>query len=74
MVMAPISQYNEDKTIGNIGLKRLLWEHHDLPHEILTKPEEMLVLNARRQLLCEINAAAFYSIICEELSDISKTN
>ena len=69
-------QFNKDKEINNDGLKHLLKENQYMSHDILIEEEEMIVLNARRQLLSEINtgAAAFYSIICNESSDISKTD
>lgn len=47
-------------------------ENRYFSHEILNEQERLIVLNARRALVEEINSNNFYSIICDEASDISK--
>ena len=47
-------------------------EYQCFSHEILNEQERLIVLNARRALVQEINSNNFYSIICDEASDISK--
>ena len=47
-------------------------EYQYFSHEILNDQERLIVLNARRALVQEINSNNFYSIICDEASDISK--
>ena len=68
-----IIQFNRDKAIDHEGLNLLLKENQYLSHDILVEQEEALVLSARRRLIDEINASKFYAIICDESSDISKT-
>ena len=68
-----IIQFNRDKAIDHEGLNLLLNENQYLSHDILVEQEEALVLSARRRLIDEINASKFYAIICDESSDISKT-
>ena len=67
-------QSNEEK-VSNEGLTLLLKENLYVSHDVLTEQEELIVLNARRQLLLKITTktAAFYSIIRGESSDIPKT-
>ena len=43
-------------------------------HEILNEQERLIVLNARRRLFEEINVNNFYSITCDEASDILKVD
>ena len=68
-----IFQFNKDKAVENAGLNLLLKENQYMSHDILAEQEEMLVLSARKRLLNDVNASEFYSIICDESSDISKT-
>lgn len=68
-----IVQFNKDKAIDNPALALFLKENKYLGHDVLAEQEELLVLKARRSLLSEINSSAFYAIICDESSDISKT-
>lgn len=68
-----IFQFNKDKAVDNAGLNLLLKENQYMSHDILAEQEEMLVLSARKSLLNDVNASEFYSIICDESSDISKT-
>ena len=70
-----IRQFNEGKAISNEGLRLFLKDNLYMSHDVLTEQEELIVLNARRQLLFEITTktAVFYSIICKESSNIAKT-
>ena len=68
-----IVQFDKDKAIDNPALALFLAENQYMSHEILTEQEELLVLKARRSLINEINASGCYGIICDESSDISKT-
>ena len=67
-----IIQFNKDKKKHNTGLHLLMSEYKYFSHEILNEQERLIVLNARRALVQEINSNNFYSIICDEASDISK--
>lgn len=67
-----ITQFNKDKAIHDVGLKRFLDEGRFFSHEILSEQEQSLVLEAKRTLVNEINRCDFYSVICDESSDISK--
>ena len=67
-----IIQFNKDKAKNNTGLHLLMSENRYFSHEILNEQERLIVLNARRTLVEEINSNNFYSIICDEASDISK--
>ena len=67
-----IFQFNKDKARSNTGLQLLMSECQYFSHEILNEQERLIVLDARRRLVQEINAKNFYSIICDEASDISK--
>ena len=42
-------------------------------HDIISHQEEIIVLKARRHLIDKINESLFYSIICDETTDISQT-
>ncbi|XP_028405240.1 uncharacterized protein LOC114527744 [Dendronephthya gigantea] len=68
-----IIQFNKDKAIDHEGLNLLLKENQYMSHDILVEQEETFVLRARRSLIDDINASKFYAIICDESSDISKT-
>lgn len=68
-----IYQFNKDKANDNEGLNLLLKENLYLSHEILSEQEEILVLAARKRLINDVLANGFYAIICDESSDISKT-
>lgn len=46
-------------------------ENHYFSHEILNEQERLIVLDARRRLVEEIKTD-YYTIICDEASDISK--
>ena len=67
-----IVQFNKDKAKHNDGLRLLMNENQYFLHEILTEQERLTALNARRTLVEEINSNNFFSIICDEASDISK--
>ena len=67
-----IIQFNKDKATNNTGLHLLMSENRYFSREILNEQERLIVLNARRTLVEEINSNNFYSIICDEASDISK--
>ena len=43
-------------------------------HEILNEQERLIVLDPRRRLFEEINVNNFYSITCDEASDILKVD
>ena len=68
-----IFQFNKDKAIDHPGLNLLLKENQYMSHDILAEQEKNLVLSARKSLINDINASRFYSVICDESSDISKT-
>ena len=57
------------------GLSRtcLLFSFFFNSHEILAEQEEILALAARNRLISDVLANGFYAIICDESSDISKT-
>ena len=46
-----IRQFDKDKAVSNEWLTLLLKENLHMSHDVLTKQEELIVLNARRQLL-----------------------
>lgn len=68
-----IFQFNKDKAIDHAGLNLLLKENQYMSHDILVEQEEQLVLRERKNLINDVNASRFYAIICDESSDISKT-
>lgn len=68
-----IYQFNKDKANDNEGLNLLLKENLYLSHQILSEQEEILALAARKRLINDVLANGFYAIICDESSDISKT-
>jgi hypothetical protein len=65
-------QFNKDKAKDNTGLHFLMSENQYFSHDILSEQERLIVLDARRTLVEEINSNNFFSIICDEASDISK--
>lgn len=65
--------FNEDKARTDSGLRLLLNEGRFMSHDAISEQEEMLILHARRDLNKEIRDRDFYSIICDEATDISKT-
>ena len=68
-----IYQFDLDKARSDKGLKLLLDEKHYVTvHDVLMEKEQMLVLNARRHLKNNILSKAFYSILSDESSDVSK--
>jgi hypothetical protein len=67
-----IFQFNKDKAKDNTGLHFLMSENQYFSHDILSEQERLIVLDARRTLVEEINSNNFFSIICDEASDISK--
>ena len=68
-----IYQFDLDKAWGDKGLKLLLDEKHYVTvHDVLVEQEQMLVLNARRHLMNSILRKAFYSILSDQSSDVSK--
>ena len=68
-----IYQLNKDKANDNEGLILLLKENLHLCHEILSEQENILALAARRLLINDVLANGFHAIICNDSSDISKT-
>ena len=70
---ANIAQFNKDKAKYVPGLQKLIQEKKYLSKDIICEQEEMLVLHCRRELLNDINECHFFSIICDEATDISKT-
>ena len=62
-----------DKAKQDTGLHLLISENKFFSHEIISEQEESIVLKARRELLVEIHSSSFYSIICDEAIDFSKT-
>ena len=68
-----IYQFDPDKARGDKGLKLLLDEKHYVTvHDVLMEQEQMLVLNARKHLINNILSKAFYFILSDESSDVSK--
>ena len=68
-----IYQFDLDKARNDKRLKLLLDEKHYVTvHDVLMEQEQMLVLNARRLLMKNILNKAFYSILADESSDVSK--
>ena len=67
-----IIQFNKYKEKHNTGLHLFTSEYLYFSHEILNEQERLIVLDARRAVVQEINSNNFYSIICDEASDISK--
>ena len=68
-----IYQFNKDEANDNEGLNLIMKENLYLSHEILSEQEEILVLAARKRLISDVLANGFYAILCDESSDISKT-
>ena len=67
-----IHQFNLDKSRSDKNLDLFMRENKYFSHEILNEQEQLIILNARRTLVNEINEHAFYSIICDESCEISK--
>lgn len=67
-----IYNFNKDKAISHPGLNLLMRENKYMSYDCLNEQQELLVLNARRALIKEINESEFVSIICDEASDASK--
>ena len=68
-----IYQFDLDKVWGDKGLKLPLDEKHYVTvHDVLMEQEQMLFLNVRRHLMNSILSKAFYSILSDESSDVSK--
>ena len=67
-----LKQPNIKKAKLDHGLQFFLSENKCFPYDIISKQEEIIVLKVRRQLKDKINES-FYSIICNEATDISKT-
>ena len=68
-----IYQFDLDKARNDKGLEILLKEkHYVTAHDILDEQKQMLVINARRNLLQKISNCDFYSILADESSDVSK--
>ena len=68
-----IYQFHLDKARGGKGLKLLLDEKHYVTvHDVLMEQEQVLVLNAQRHLMNSILSKAFYSILSDESSNVSK--
>ena len=68
-----IYRFNLDKAVTDNGLQLLLKEkYYVLAHDILEEQKQMLVLEARRDLLDRIRQCEFFSIIADESSDVTK--
>eukprot|EP00795_Rhopilema_esculentum_P010269 gene10269-18965_t len=68
-----IYQFNLDKAVTDSGPKLLLKEkHYILAHDIFEEQKQMLVLEARRDLLERIRQCEFFSILADESSDVTK--
>jgi hypothetical protein len=67
-----IIQFNLDKAKEVPGLKLMMTEQKYLAHDILQEQEELLVLQARRNLLSSIGRDRCYSIIADESMDVTK--
>ncbi|XP_028394417.1 zinc finger MYM-type protein 1-like [Dendronephthya gigantea] len=68
-----IYQFNLDKAIHDKGLELLLNEkHYTTAHDILVEQQQLLILNARRNLLENVREKDFFSILADESSDVSK--
>lgn len=68
-----IIQFDRDKANDNKGIELLLKENQYFSHRIISEQEELIALEARKTLLNEVRSCDFYAIICDESSDISKT-
>ena len=68
-----VYQFNKDKSRHVPGLRRLMNEKKYMSHEVLEEQEKDLVLSARNEPINEIRNAKFFSIICDESTDMSKT-
>ena len=68
-----LTQFNMDKAKQDTGLELLISENKFFSHKILIEQEESIVFKARRDFLVEIHSSSFYSIICVEAIDFSKT-
>ena len=66
-------QFNKDKAEYVPGLKLLMKEKIYMSNDVVAEMEKMLVLTARRQILCSINGKQFFAIIADESAYISKT-
>ena len=67
-----VFQFNKDKARNDNGLHLPMSENRYFSHEILNEQECLIVLEARRRLVKEINSSKFYSVVSDEASDISK--
>ena len=65
-------QLNKDKEKHCAGLKLIRSENKYMTHEILDHLENLVVLSGRKKLVRQIKTAKFYSIICDESTDMSK--
>ena len=55
------------------GFKLLMEEKNACIMILLLKWRKLLVLTARRQILCPINGEQYFASVAEESADISKT-
>jgi len=68
-----IHQFNLDKITHDNGLKLLVEEGRFInSHDAIQEQEQLLVLDARRSLVKEIQSKAFYAILADESHDVTK--
>ena len=57
-----VFQFNKDKSQYVAGLRHLMDDKKYMSHSILDEQEQNFVLQARREIIGEINSAKFFSI------------
>jgi len=68
-----VHQFNLDKISHDDGLKLLVDEGHFVnSHDALQEQEQLLVLDARRSVLKDIQVKYFYAILADESTDVTK--
>lgn len=68
-----IHQFNLDKSFHNDDLKVLMNDGRYVDsHDVLQEQEQLLVLEARRSILREIQKKPFYAILGDESTDVTK--
>ena len=68
-----VHQFNLDKICHDNGLKLLVDEgRFVISHDALQEQEQLLVLDARRSIVKEIQSKDFYAILADESTDVTK--
>jgi Domain of unknown function (DUF4371) len=68
-----VYQFNLDKISHDNGLKLLVDEGRFVnSHDALQEQEQLLVLDARRSILKDIQSKEFYAILADESTDVTK--